>query len=110
MRHHHLENALPPDQWIARLVGAGFVVEEHVPLLGEATARVFLALDEIWHLPGTAVGAELGHEVEEFLARRSSFPVAFRHVLCGLIEMDAADTAACGAVFVAVKPPRGSVP
>jgi SAM-dependent methyltransferase len=107
MRHHHLENPLPAEQWIARLAAAGFVVEEHVPLLGEVTARAFLGLDEIWHLPGRGGGArELGHDVQDFLSRRPSFPSAFRHVLRGLLEMDAGDPGACGAVFVAAKPRR----
>ena len=107
LRHHHLENPLPAVEWAARLAAAGFTVEEHVPLLGEVTARAFLALDEIWHLPSAKGGPrELGGDVHDFLARRPSFPSAFRHVLRGLLEMDAGDTRACGAVFVAEKPPR----
>lgn len=105
MRHHHLENPLTVGDWVGRLGAAGFVVKEHVPLLGQVTARAFLAFDEIWHLPGGRGGHhEVGEDVQAFLAARPAFPAAFRHVLRGLLEMDEGDREACGAVFVAEKP------
>jgi len=104
LRSHHLENPLPAEAWIARLSAAGFVVREHVPLLSEVTARAFLGLDEVWHLSGAdGTGGEMGRDLEAFLERRPSFPSAFRHVLRGLLEMEADHDAACGAVFVAEK-------
>jgi hypothetical protein len=105
LKRHHLANPLPAESWIARLSGAGFAVREHVPLLGEVTARAFLGLDEAWHLSGPdGNGDELGRDLEAFLENRPSFPSAFRHVLRGLLEMEADGDAACGAVFVAEKP------
>jgi SAM-dependent methyltransferase len=105
LSYHHLVSPLTEHAWCQRLEAAGFGVREHVPILPEATARLFLTLDQLWHLPGTSPGpAGLGIELEIFLSRHPRFPTAFRQILRGVIEMEVDHHAACGAVFLAEKP------
>jgi len=104
LTYHHLVNPLPGDVWSQRLRAAGFWVREHVPILPEMTARLFLALDQLWHLPGASPGSgELGTQLEAFLADHHRFPTAFRHVLRGVLEMEVDRDTACGAIFLAEK-------
>ena len=48
---HHLVNPLPKETWLAKLEAAGFAVVDAWPILPEPFARVFMLLDELWHLP-----------------------------------------------------------
>jgi SAM-dependent methyltransferase len=102
-RYHHLVSPLTESAWCQRLEAAGFGVREHVPILPEPTARLFLTLDQLWHLPGARPEAELGFDLEIFLSRYARFPAAFRHVLQGVLEMGGDQRSACGAVFLAEK-------
>jgi SAM-dependent methyltransferase len=105
LRYHHLVSPLTTPAWCQRLEAAGFGVREHIPILPELTARLFLALDQLWHLPGASPGpAELGFELEIFLGRHPRFPAALRHILRGVLEMEVDHHRAAGAVFLAEKP------
>jgi hypothetical protein len=66
----------------------------------EVSARVFLTLDNLWHLPDGENPGELASRLQAFLAARPRFPQAFRQVLAGLLEMEVAPEPACGAVFL----------
>jgi SAM-dependent methyltransferase len=99
---HHVANPLTPEAWQGAFRAAGFTVREHIPIVPEMSARVFLTLDNLWHLPNGA--GELAGGLEAFLAARPRFPQAFRHVLAGLLEMEVAPEPACGAVFLVEKP------
>jgi SAM-dependent methyltransferase len=47
LSYHHLVSPLTEHAWCQRLEAAGFGVREHVPILPEATARLFLTLDQL---------------------------------------------------------------
>src|SRR5439155_24287679 len=71
-RYHHLVNPFPPEVWVKHLDDAGFDVEEHVPILPELTSRLFLFLDQLWHLPRPP--GELGDALYPYLTGLPHFP------------------------------------
>jgi len=99
--YHHLVNALPVQQWVDRLTEAGFEVLEHVPIAPEIFSRMFLLLDQLWHVPSPA--GELGDELRHWLALRPNFPEAFGHVLTAALQLEQNWDIGSGAVFWARK-------
>ncbi|WP_133716048.1 class I SAM-dependent methyltransferase [Methylocaldum gracile] len=95
--YHHLVNPLPPEVWIKSFENAGFEVIEHIPILPEMTSRLFLFLDNLWHVP-RPIG-ELGDDLFPYLMRLPSFPLAFRQILTGVLEMEQDWSLGSGAVF-----------
>jgi SAM-dependent methyltransferase len=102
LRRQHVVNPLTAREWQEAFQGAGLIVREHIPIVPEVTARVFLTLDQLWHLP--TAGQTVGTRLERFLASRPGFPRGFRQVLAGLLEMEAGPEPACGAVFLVERP------
>jgi SAM-dependent methyltransferase len=100
-RYHHLVSAFPPEVWVKHLDEAGFDVEEHVPIVPELTGRLFLLLDQLWHVPRPA--GEVGDVLLPYLAGLPNFPAAFRQILAGVLRMEPDWSTGCGAVFYARK-------
>lgn len=92
-RYHHLVNVFTPEGWIAALERAGFRVEEHIPLVPELTGRLFLFLDQLWHLP--AAPGEAGDVLAAALMGRPGLVEA----LSGWLAMENDWQQCCGAVL-----------
>jgi len=99
--YHHLVNPLPRDVWVASLEEAGFDVIEHVPIVPEVTSRLFLLVDQLWHIE-TRDGA-LGDALAAWLVRASDFPQAFRQIFAGTLRMEHDWSVGSGAVFMVRK-------
>jgi SAM-dependent methyltransferase len=95
--YHHLVNPLPVESWVEHLEAAGFKVEEHIPILPEVTSRVFLFLDNLWHV--SRLDKELGEWLMPFFETLSDFPAAFRDVFAGILRMERDWSTSSGAVF-----------
>ncbi len=100
--YHHLLNAFPASLWQERLEQAGFEVMEWVPIMPEMVSRLFLFLDQLWHVPGKE-GGELGDVMHSYLTRIPSFPQVLRQVLEGLLQAERDWSIGSGAVFLARK-------
>jgi SAM-dependent methyltransferase len=96
---HHLVNPLPAGEWRRRAEAAGFDIIDHVPIVPEWTARLFLFLDQLWHQK--AGDGECGGPLESIVAARRSFTSGFRGVLAGVLAMEEDPGAGAGAVFYA---------
>jgi len=100
--YHHLMNPFSVAKWTEQLEQAGFVVEEHIPILPEFTGRFFLFLDNLWHL--TPEGQDLGDSISQRLSTIPEFPQSFRQIVSGVLDMDSDDyVGGAGAVFWARK-------
>ncbi|WP_152544076.1 class I SAM-dependent methyltransferase, partial [Thermoanaerobaculum aquaticum] len=99
--YHHLVNALPTEVWAERLTEAGFEVLEYIPIVPEVTSRVFLFLDNLWHL--RLRGGEAGMFFQEWLGHFPNVTQAMRNVLHGLLQMERDWTVTSGVVFFARK-------
>jgi SAM-dependent methyltransferase len=100
-RYHHLVSAFPPEVWAAHLNEAGFDVEEHVPILPPLTSRLFLFVDQLWHVPRPP--GELGDILHPCIVGLREFPEAFRQILAGVLRMEADWSVGSGAIFHARK-------
>jgi SAM-dependent methyltransferase len=101
IQYHHAVNPLSPTTWVEKLESAGFEVLEHLPIVPEITGRLFLVLDQLWHLP--TVEGELGQELFSRCASMPDFHQGLLQVLMGVLKMDQDWSSACGAVFYARK-------
>jgi SAM-dependent methyltransferase len=95
--YHHLVNPLPADDWASRLDEAGFDIIGRVPIVPEWTARLFLFVDQLWHLRAGA--GECGDVLEPNIAARHGFVAGFREVLTGVLQMEQDLGIGAGAVF-----------
>jgi SAM-dependent methyltransferase len=95
--YHHLVNPFAPDVWIERLERAGFEVLGHTPIMPEATSRVFLLLDHLWHVEES--GGKLGIVMHHYLKKFDRFPQGFRQIVAGMLEMERDQLSGSGAVF-----------
>jgi SAM-dependent methyltransferase len=97
--YHHLVNPLAPEDWAEHLAGAGFEVIEHAPIVPEQTSRLFLFLDQLWHV--RRAQGELGNAMQAYAKQIPRFPQALRQVFGGFLEMERDWTIGSGAVFYA---------
>ena len=103
---HHLVNPLTVDEWKNHFSRNGLEVIQHIPLLPKFTSGLFLMIDSIWHVNREG-GGELGDLFFPFLSMNDKFPLGFRKVLEGVLEMEMDHSAGSGAVFLARKPFNG---
>ncbi|WP_233862477.1 class I SAM-dependent methyltransferase [Paraburkholderia adhaesiva] len=101
--YHNLANPLAVGEWVDSFRRADLVVEEHIPLLPKHNGGIFLLMDTLWHVKH-AEGGEMGDLIFPFLSANAKFPVAFRKVFAGLLEMETDSKDGCGAVFLVRKP------
>ena len=103
---HHLVNPLSADEWSKRFSKNGLEIEEYIPILPKYTSGLFLLIDSIWHVNKEG-GGELGDLIFPFLSMNDKFPLGFRKVLEGVLEMEIDHSAGSGAVFLVRKPSDG---
>ncbi len=94
-----VRNPLPPAEWQTRIERAGFGVEAHFPIAPEITSRLFLLLDELWHV--RAAEGELGTVLHRELAQLPAFPQAFGRILDAVLDLERDPGTCSGAVFLA---------
>jgi SAM-dependent methyltransferase len=73
--YHHLANPLSCEEWGSAFERAGFVVEQHIPIVPELAARLFLLVDQFVHLPCGA--GEWSEPLTEYLRLFPAFPAEF---------------------------------
>ena len=98
---NHVVNPLSISQWIESLHKAGFQVQEHIPIVPEITSRLFLFIDQLWHI--STKKSEIGDSIYSYLKRLSGFPKGFRDVLAGVLYMENDLSIGSGAVFLATR-------
>jgi len=103
---HHLANPLTIEGWNNHFSMNGFQVMQYIPLLPKFTTGLFLLIDSIWHI-NKEDGGELGDLIFPFLAMNDKFPLGFRKVLEGVLEMEMDHSNGSGAVFLIRKPFNG---
>lgn len=101
LSYHHLVTALPPEGWIAELEEAGFMVEDHIPILPELLGRLDLFIDTLWHLPRGS--GEVGDKLVPYFRKWRNFPEAIGDLMQTLLRAEPDWDVACGAVFYARK-------
>jgi SAM-dependent methyltransferase len=101
--YHHLVNPFTPERWAGELHAAGFAEIVHVPIVPELTGRLFVLLDQLWHVP-QADGRELGQDLHAYFASLPNFVAGHRDLLAALLRMEAAPGIGAGAVFAARRP------
>ena len=95
--YHHLANPLSREEWCSAFEHAGFIVEQHIPIVPELAARLFLFVDQFVHLPRGA--SEWSEPLAEYLRHFPAFPVEFHRVLSAIMAME--QNCEDGAGFVA---------
>ena len=99
--HHHV-NLFPAETWQRHFSDAGFVIEEHVPIVPEVTARAQVLLDQLWHVPRG--DHELGLDLHHYFQTLPSFHDGLRRILDGLLTMEKEPAVGGGAIFLARRP------
>lgn len=106
LKAHHLVNPLTIDDWRIHFSRNGLEVVQYIPLLPKFTSGLFLLIDSIWHVNKEG-GGELGDLIFPFLSINDKFPLGFRKVLEGVLEMEIDQSTSSGAVFLVRKPFNG---
>jgi len=101
VKYHHLVNPFPPEKWIEHLNKAKFKVIEYWPIIPEVSSRLFLFVDQLWHVP--KANGKIGDSLLSYLEKLTSFPEQFRKVLSAILNMEADRSICSGAVFWARK-------
>jgi SAM-dependent methyltransferase len=104
LRYHHLVSAFTPSEWKSRLARAGFEVAVHVPVLPELTSRLFLFMDQVWHVSEASMEGEVGDRLVPFFARFPNFAQGLLQVFEGILQMERDLTVGSGAIFHARRP------
>lgn len=97
--YHHLVNPLSADGWAEHLQLAGFDVLEYIPIVPELSGRLFLLLDQFWHVKRAQ--GEIGDTLHPYLAGFPQFPRAFKQIIAGFLDLERDWSVGCGAVFLA---------
>jgi SAM-dependent methyltransferase len=84
--YHHLANPLPKAAWLSAFDAAGFDIEQEFSILPELTARLFLFIDQIWHLRRD--DGECSEPLHQYLKGFPSFNEGFTRVLSGVLAME----------------------
>jgi hypothetical protein len=103
--YHHLANPLSVEKWVQSFSSVGLVAEVHIPILPKFNSSIFLLMDSLWHVK-RAEGGEFGDVIFPFLATNARFPVGFRKVFSGLMDMETDWHNCSGAVFLVRKPEK----
>jgi SAM-dependent methyltransferase len=98
---HHLINPLSPEAWAEQLESAGFKIIDYIPIVPELTGRLFLFLDNLWHIKMN--NGEVGDNLYRYLTTFPDFPAAFHDIIRGLLLAEKDWDTGCGAVFYVQK-------
>jgi SAM-dependent methyltransferase len=99
---HHYRNVFAPPVWARHLEDAGFQILDHTPIVPEMTARFFLFMDQIWHIP--YLRGECGDVLISRFAEISRFPEIFRQIFSAVLQMEKNWSVCAGAIFWTQKP------
>lgn len=99
--YHHLINALTPQEWMNRLEDAGFEVISYAPLLPEFTGRIFLFIDQLWHIKSET--DEIGMHLEKYFSSLPNFNELLGDMISIALRAEKEWQTGCGAVFCAIK-------
>ncbi len=101
------ERIVLADEWQQRFRNAGLIPEVHILIPPKFNGGIFLLIDCLWHVKVSSWG-ELGDTLYSFLLENPKFPLAFRSVIAGLLEMETDWRYCRGAVFLVRKPLRAT--
>jgi SAM-dependent methyltransferase len=98
---HHVVSAFTAEGWLDALSSSGLQPVLVVPILPQVTARVFLLLDALWHLPTVDPRGEVGGGLERYLGALPNTPQGGATILAGLLQLEHDEQAGAGLVFAA---------
>ena len=101
IKYHHMVNVFSPQAWADQLSEAGLVIEGYIPIVPELTARLFLFLDHIWHIP--TGGGKAGDALQRISESWPNFGQGTEEILSGFLDMERDWNSCAGAVFCARK-------
>jgi SAM-dependent methyltransferase len=84
--YHHLVNALPRAEWVARCEQAGFRALEWMPIVQGSAGWLFLLLDQLWHIE-RQTGGEFGDGLAARLLEIPNRISGLRRMFEGLLDM-----------------------
>jgi len=99
--YHHLVNPLPNAEWVKQLEMTGFEVIDLISIMPELTSKLFLFLDNTWHVKNPR--GEIGDALHGYLSKIPNFPQAFREIFSGILKMERDWNVGSGTVFLARK-------
>jgi ubiquinone/menaquinone biosynthesis C-methylase UbiE len=99
--YHHLQNPFSIGEWIRRVEMAGFIVKEYYPIVPQPYARIFLLLDELWHVKDRDL--ELGQGLYNYLSELTNYSQGLQDISRGLLRLSSSPDVGAGLVFIAEK-------
>jgi ubiquinone/menaquinone biosynthesis C-methylase UbiE len=84
--YHHLVNAFPRADWVARCEQAGFRALEWMPIVSGSAGWIFLLLDQLWHIERQGAG-EFGEGFAAQLLDTPNRTSGLRSVFEGLLDI-----------------------
>jgi hypothetical protein len=84
--YHHLVNAFPRAEWVARCERAGFRALEWIPIVSGSAGWLALLLDQLWHIERRD-GGELGDGIAVRLLDTPNRSSGLRCMFEGLLDM-----------------------
>jgi ubiquinone/menaquinone biosynthesis C-methylase UbiE len=97
--YHHLQNPFSINEWIERVEKVGFRVKEYYPIAPQPYARVFMLLDELWHVKRGET--EIGQDLYTYFSNLPDFSEGMTDIVKGLLKLSIAPDSGAGLVFVA---------
>ena len=97
--YHHLANPLTVKSWCEQFTNAGFYPEVHIPIVPKYNSALWMLMDSVWHI-SKHEGGEMGDDIYKEISKNDKFPIAFRKIFSGMIDMEVDWQDACGAVFL----------
>ncbi|MDD2921822.1 MAG: methyltransferase domain-containing protein [Anaerolineales bacterium] len=98
---HHIRSPFTIEEWIARVENAGFAVNDYYPIAPEPFGRIFMLLDELWHVKGEKT--EIGQDMYAYLSGLSNFSEGMQDIVGGLLKLSPNPNVGAGLIFVAEK-------
>jgi ubiquinone/menaquinone biosynthesis C-methylase UbiE len=98
---HHIRNPFTNAEWVARVENAGFTVKEYYPIVPEPYGRIFMLLDELWHVADGE--KEIGQDLYSYLSGLSNFSAGMQDIVGGLLKLSPNPSVGAGLVFIAEK-------
>ena len=99
--YHHLQNPFSIGEWLKRVDMAGFTVKEYYPIVPQPYARIFLLLDELWHVKDG--DSELGQSLYKYLSELGNYSEGLQDISRGLLKLSPASEIGAGLIFIAEK-------
>ena len=101
VHYHNLVNPFSVEKWSELLSKNGFQIKAHVPIAPDTFARVFLLMDQLWHVPYHT--SEIGEPMLGYLQTLPNFFEGVKDIVTGLWKLSAHNEHGAGAIFYAQK-------